>query len=515
MTESPSPTLGVQIESPESPTESVEAGQAQSELLHEIVENVDPSKIDIQKFSVDGEVDMAGVERFKNVLSANDLEILNQLKPGILFDLFVDVSGDSFSINFAGNTDADANIGLSQVMRGFSAKYKGGGERLENVRKLLVDEGDGVSHDATRRTLAGNFYEGSNFYQEIHNGYTFRISEEDPTKTAQVEQIEQRAEKEVSRLTRTHLRLGNVPDEKAPEIAHFKYKDRQEKYKYKENPSRDVMLEHVYVEAALHGVDPLFALALADSVLPTSEGQFENDLVWTLRTIEQYQTYYENSSGEKAMSDDGHYTTDFVTFLVNSGQELMSHVDRDRFKEMYGNITGQKFEWSEKAPKLAPRLESPRNLEDPEKQRMMSTLVGSDRVHCTSSYGERNDPFTRKRTFHHGIDIGAPSGEPIYASEGGVVLEAKFENGGGGNYVRIQHPSGFITQYLHCSEFAPGIVQGSTVSKGQQIAAVGSTGRSTGPHLHFEVFSLQDPSASPTRSNRVYSDPWAYLQQIA
>lgn len=508
MTESESPT-------PETTVEAQEITPTQRELMQEVAEGVNPGDIDVQKFLIDGEVNTESVERFKNILSANDLEILNQLKPGILFDLFVDVSGDSFSINFGENTDADANIGLSQVMRGFSAKYQGGSARLENIRKISVDEGDGAPHDATRRTLAGNFYEGGNSYQEIHAGYTFKISEEDSARTAQIEQIEQKAEQEVSRLTRTHLRLGNISDDKAPEIAHFKYKDRQEKYKYKENPSRTVMLEHVYVEATMHGVDPLFALALVDSALPTFQGQFENDLVWTMRTIEQYQTYYENSSGEKAMGDGGHYTVDFVTFLVNSGQELMSCVDRSRFKEMYGNITGQKFEWSEKAPKLAPRLESPRNLEDPEKQRMLGSLVGSRWAHLTSNYGGRKDPFTHKPTFHHGIDIGAPSGEPIYATEGGVVLDAKNEPNGGGNYVRIQHPSGFVTQYMHCSGFEQGIVPGATVSKGQQIAKVGSTGRSTGPHLHFEVFSLQDPTASPTRSNRVYSDPWAYLQQVA
>jgi murein DD-endopeptidase MepM/ murein hydrolase activator NlpD len=515
-----------------------ETSEAQRELMEAIPSELNPENVDVQKFIIDGEVDLESVERFKNVLSANDLEILNQLRPGILFDLFVEVSGDQLLINFAGNADADAEIGLSQIMRGTSSKYEG---RLENIRTILVQEDSGPVHEATRDGLAGNYYETNSSYQEVHTGYTIEISQENTEIAAQIEQVEAEAEEEVRKLTRKHLNLARVPDEDAPEIAHFKYKDKKEKYKYKENPSRRAMLEHSYVEAKLHDIDPLFVMALLDSALPAHEGQFENDFQWTMRTIQQYQRHYESATSKKAMDENNQYTAEFITYLINSGQELMAHVDRDRFQEMYGKITDQEFEWKESAVGLStPRFESIRQIEDPKKHAGISKLVKGG--HLSSDYGPRPDPFTGKPSGHHGIDIGALSGKPIRTIEGGVVLQATFQGGanGGGNYVRILHPSGFVTQYLHCSGFAPGITQGAIVEPGQPIASVGSTGRSTGAHLHYEAFELTSVSDEelkrfnvsdenfevPTKKeviamnrktsgkgNRNYGEgPWAYLE---
>lgn len=93
---------------------------------------------------------------------------------------------------------------------------------------------------------------------------------------------------------------------------------------------------------------------------------------------------------------------------------------------------------------------------------------------------------------HRGIDIGAPSGTPIYASAEGTVLIAKTGwSGGYGNMVIIQHPNGTKTLYAHMSKL--GTSTGANVTQGQVIGFVGSTGRSTGPHLHFEVFNAKNP----------------------
>lgn len=102
----------------------------------------------------------------------------------------------------------------------------------------------------------------------------------------------------------------------------------------------------------------------------------------------------------------------------------------------------------------------------------------------TSEYGWRTDPFTRQRSFHGGIDIGLPEGSPIYASAAGVVLEAG-PKGNYGNAVVIQHEDGLVTLYAHASKVL--VKKGQRVVQGQLIARVGSTGRATGPHLHFEV----------------------------
>jgi murein DD-endopeptidase MepM/ murein hydrolase activator NlpD len=89
---------------------------------------------------------------------------------------------------------------------------------------------------------------------------------------------------------------------------------------------------------------------------------------------------------------------------------------------------------------------------------------------------------------HEGIDLAAPIGTPIYAASDGVVVGAG-PNAGYGNWVRIDHLRKLSTVYGHLSEFAPGLQEGLHISRGELIGFVGSTGRSTGPHLHFEILS--------------------------
>jgi murein DD-endopeptidase MepM/ murein hydrolase activator NlpD len=101
-----------------------------------------------------------------------------------------------------------------------------------------------------------------------------------------------------------------------------------------------------------------------------------------------------------------------------------------------------------------------------------------------SPYGNRYDPFTGHLSFHPGLDLVAPTGMPILASAGGRVIQAG-ERNGYGNAVDIRHSDGMVTRYGHASRLF--VQVGDYVMPGQQIAAVGSTGRSTGPHLHFEV----------------------------
>jgi murein DD-endopeptidase MepM/ murein hydrolase activator NlpD len=102
----------------------------------------------------------------------------------------------------------------------------------------------------------------------------------------------------------------------------------------------------------------------------------------------------------------------------------------------------------------------------------------------TSEYGWRKDPFTGQRAFHGGVDFGLPEGSPIYASGDGIVIEAGLK-GGFGRAVVIQHDDGLVTLYAHASKVLVSV--GTRVRQGQLIARVGSTGRATGPHLHFEV----------------------------
>lgn len=104
----------------------------------------------------------------------------------------------------------------------------------------------------------------------------------------------------------------------------------------------------------------------------------------------------------------------------------------------------------------------------------------------SSPFGRRLHPILKKHIIHWGVDYAAPKGTPIYAGGDGVVQVAKY-NGGYGNYIKIRHNSEFSTAYGHMSSFAKGMHPGVRVTQGQIIGYVGSTGRSTGPHLHYEV----------------------------
>lgn len=102
----------------------------------------------------------------------------------------------------------------------------------------------------------------------------------------------------------------------------------------------------------------------------------------------------------------------------------------------------------------------------------------------TSGFGRRQDPITGEASTHSGLDVGAPAGTPIRVPAGGVVLSAG-PKGGYGNAVEIDHGNGVVTLYGHAAEVL--VSPGEFVQPGQEIATVGSSGRSTGPHLHFEV----------------------------
>lgn len=117
----------------------------------------------------------------------------------------------------------------------------------------------------------------------------------------------------------------------------------------------------------------------------------------------------------------------------------------------------------------------------------------------SDDYGYRIHPILGVEQFHNGVDMAAPSGSPILAAYDGEVVAASYSSTMG-NYIMIDHGDGLYTIYMHASALY--VSTGQTVSKGEQIAAVGSTGRSTGAHLHFGV-----------RLNGSYVSPWNYLSQ--
>ncbi|RQR29917.1 MULTISPECIES: M23 family metallopeptidase [unclassified Burkholderia] len=105
----------------------------------------------------------------------------------------------------------------------------------------------------------------------------------------------------------------------------------------------------------------------------------------------------------------------------------------------------------------------------------------------SSRFGARVHPVTGARHVHSGVDLAAPTGRAVHASERGVVSFIGTEPGGYGKYVVIRHDGGYASYYAHLSAFEPALRTGARVVRGQRVGAVGSTGTATGPHLHFEV----------------------------
>ncbi|HSQ97446.1 MAG TPA: peptidoglycan DD-metalloendopeptidase family protein [Rickettsiales bacterium] len=115
---------------------------------------------------------------------------------------------------------------------------------------------------------------------------------------------------------------------------------------------------------------------------------------------------------------------------------------------------------------------------------LLKTPVNGARI--SSGFGMRKHPILGYSKFHAGKDFAAPIGTPIFAAGSGTVVKAQFWSTWG-NYVRIRHTNGYETEYAHASKIVPGIKPGVKVKQGQVIAYVGTTGRSTGPHLHYGV----------------------------
>ncbi len=162
-------------------------------------------------------------------------------------------------------------------------------------------------------------------------------------------------------------------------------------------------------------------------------------------------------------------------------------------------------------PEFAAELEKlARQVDDrAERLAVMESLLSRERVRqsalpsappvasgfFSSNFGWRIDPFTGLRAMHEGVDFMAPEGSPITAAAGGIVVYSDYHPGYG-NMIEIDHGNGLISRYAHASRRL--VKVGDVVLRGQKIGEVGNTGRSTGPHLHFEVLNRGVPQ-NPTR----------------
>lgn len=125
------------------------------------------------------------------------------------------------------------------------------------------------------------------------------------------------------------------------------------------------------------------------------------------------------------------------------------------------------------------------------KEKMLASIPAiqpvsnTDLKRLSSFYGYRPDPIYKVRKFHAGVDFSAPQGTPVYAPGDGVVIKTKISRRGYGNTIEIDHGFGYVTFYAHLKDIK--VRKGQKIIRGEQIATVGNSGKSTAPHLHYEV----------------------------
>ena len=175
-----------------------------------------------------------------------------------------------------------------------------------------------------------------------------------------------------------------------------------------------------------------------------------------------------NAANTNANANAG--TTADVTQALREGQEETLTTGDQRFRQLFASWTAL----DDAGPGTS--LERPA-ISIPSRM----PLLGAE---LTSAYGMRNHPILRRRRPHNGVDLAAPTGTPVYATADGIVERAdRFSSYG--LFISIDHGAELETRYAHLSRLA--VAAGDRVSKGDVIGYVGSTGRSTGPHLHYEV----------------------------
>ena len=186
---------------------------------------------------------------------------------------------------------------------------------------------------------------------------------------------------------------------------------------------------------------------------------FEVDFQRDIRKGDWFEIYYEKFEDDnERVRDTGKII--YASMYVN-GNEINLYNFEHNNEEDYFDISGKSITKS-----------------------LMKTPINGARL--SSSFGMRKHPILGYNKMHRGTDFAAPSGTPIMASGSGTVTRARW-CGGGGNCVKIRHNSTYETIYAHMKAFAKGIKEGKKVKQGQIIGYVGSTGMSTGPHLHYEV----------------------------
>ena len=233
----------------------------------------------------------------------------------------------------------------------------------------------------------------------------------------------------------------------------FKVKENILQLYKKEVVIKSVINNNLYSSAINSGIEPNIIIEFARIF------GFEVDFQRDIRKGDWFELLYERFEDDnEKVRDTGKII--YASMFVN-GEEINLYNFKDKNNDDFFDIKGQSITKS-----------------------LMKTPINGARL--SSSFGMRKHPILGYNKMHRGTDFAAPSGTPIMASGSGTITRARW-CGGGGNCVKIRHNSTYETIYAHMKSFAKGVKEGRKVKQGQIIGYVGSTGMSTGPHLHYEV----------------------------
>lgn len=232
----------------------------------------------------------------------------------------------------------------------------------------------------------------------------------------------------------------------------------------------------MWVDMTDAGVSPELIVALSDIYAWTVD-------FFGLQKGDRFRVLYEEKlcDGEVVAVD----TVRYATFT--RGSEVLPSI-------MFDQKDGGNIYWNEKGESM--------------RKAFLKAPLKFSRISSGFSYA-RKHPVTRKVQPHTGVDYAAPKGTPVMTIGDGVITSMKYE-GAGGNTIRIKHNSVYSTAYLHLSGYAKGLKPGQRVRQGQIIGYVGSTGRSTGPHLDFRVWK----NGSPINPLKMQSPPAEPIKEV-
>ena len=345
------------------------------------------------------------------------------------------------------SSSTESNEEFSKEINNFFSFFVNNNDAVQNKKTIKIKSGDSIQRILLKEGIPQS--EINKIYSKIIKKYDLRKIQEGQAITIV---FDGNNKKNISRLSfaldnlsTAHL-YANQDD--------YDIKIIKKNLEKKNFLAKGVITNSLYNSASKAGVDPEIIIEFARIF------GFEIDFQRDIRENDEYKIFYERyEDDEGEVHNNGNV---LFAYMKNSGKEISLYRYTDKNKVTgYYTSDGKSIE-----------------------RALMKTPINGARL--SSTFGFRRHPILGYNKLHQGTDFAAPTGTPIMASGSGVVERASWF-GAYGKFIMIRHNSTYKTAYAHLSGFAKGVRSGSRVQQGQVIGYVGSTGRSTGPHLHYEV----------------------------